>query len=78
MDREITEITDEENMSELIIKSKEDLEIFSKGCRDSSPLTRVQVFSLQNLSKKLRRMSRIIRKDIYAGLWRPGSKKGKP
>ena len=52
MDRENIEITDEENMSESIIKSKEGLEIFSKGCRDSSPLTRVQVFSLQNLSKK--------------------------
>ena len=30
MDREYTEITDEENMSESIIKSKEGLEIFPK------------------------------------------------
>ena len=46
MDRENIEIIDEENMSESIIKTKEGLKIFSKGCRDSSLLTRVQVFSL--------------------------------
>lgn len=52
INRETTKIIDEENMSESIIISKKGLENFSKRCRDSSPLTRLQVFSLQNLSKK--------------------------